>query len=385
MLALAVAMGIGRFSFTPIMPLMLEENIISLKNASWLASINYFGYLLGAIVCSLQFFLAKFFKFKNLNYSKIISFGLVTTCLLIVLMSLNFPLIWPILRFLSGFTTAIVFVLTSTWCLNQLSVLNAQNLGGIVYAGPGMGILISGITSSVLVQYKLNSQFNWVILGLLSLVITFLILPLFKTKESFPFSKKNELNIYSKLNSNFIVFIHTIAYGLAGFGYIITATFLPVFARISINNSIWADLFWPIFGVGATLGALISSKIPEKYDQKYVLAFCYLIQAFGIFFSNNNQTVMGYSIGSFLIGLPFTVITFYAMRFGRELNPKFSTSIIGILTTSFGICQILGPITTAYLVNNYESKVIAFEKSLNLAILSLVLGASLYIILAQKK
>ena len=52
--ALAVAMGIGRFAFTPLLPMMLTDGVIDLPHASWLASANYLGYFIGALLCTFQ-------------------------------------------------------------------------------------------------------------------------------------------------------------------------------------------------------------------------------------------------------------------------------------------------------------------------------------------
>src|SRR5213595_1894797 len=47
--ALAVAIGIGRFAFTPILPMMQEDSALSVAGAGWLASANYAGYFIGAL------------------------------------------------------------------------------------------------------------------------------------------------------------------------------------------------------------------------------------------------------------------------------------------------------------------------------------------------
>src|SRR5689334_6018773 len=49
--SLAVAMGIGRFAFTPLLPLMQQDAGLSLAQGSWLATANYLGYLAGAVIC----------------------------------------------------------------------------------------------------------------------------------------------------------------------------------------------------------------------------------------------------------------------------------------------------------------------------------------------
>src|SRR6201988_5200448 len=47
--ALAVARGIGRFAFTPLLPMMQEDFGVSVAQGGWLASANYLGYLVGAL------------------------------------------------------------------------------------------------------------------------------------------------------------------------------------------------------------------------------------------------------------------------------------------------------------------------------------------------
>ncbi|MGT2492795.1 YbfB/YjiJ family MFS transporter [Cupriavidus basilensis] len=69
---------------------------------------------------------------------------------------------------------------------------------------------------------------------------------------------------------------------MAGFGYIITATFLPVIARQAMPGSLWADLFWPIFGVGVIIGAFVASRVSTERDNHRLLAFTYAMQAIGV-------------------------------------------------------------------------------------------------------
>ena len=69
---------------------------------------------------------------------------------------------------------------------------------------------------------------------------------------------------------------------LAGFGYIVTATFLPVIAREALPGSPWLDLFWPIFGLGVIVGALLATRL--RVGRRPALRCsrgAYLIQARG--------------------------------------------------------------------------------------------------------
>ena len=148
MVALAVAMGIGRFAFTPLLPMMLADGVVDLAGASWLASANYLGYLLGALLCTLQPWLWRRFPgLPALSSPALVRAGLAATCLLTLGMALQLPALWPLLRFAAGVASAIVFIFTSGWCLAQLAQRDATALGGLVYTGPGGGIVVSGLVA----------------------------------------------------------------------------------------------------------------------------------------------------------------------------------------------------------------------------------------------
>ena len=170
-LSLAVAMGIGRFAFTPLMPMMLHDGLLDLASASWLASANYFGYLLGAILCTLQPTLWLQRGWPPLPVAPMVRTGLLLTCLLTALMSVEVPAAWPWLRFIAGIITAVAFVYTSTWCLGRLSRMNLPSAGGIVYAGPGVGIATSGLLASVMVQLGWHSRAGWIAFAVLAAVM----------------------------------------------------------------------------------------------------------------------------------------------------------------------------------------------------------------------
>ena len=76
--------------------------------------------------------------------------------------------------------------------------------------------------------------------------------------------------------------LFSLAYGLAGFGYIVTATFLPVIARQALPGSVWLDLFWPLFGLGVAGGALFTVRLPVRWDRRHLLMGCYAMQATGV-------------------------------------------------------------------------------------------------------
>ena len=383
MVSLAVAMGLGRFSFTPLLPMMLSDGVVDLPQASWLASVNYAGNLLGALLCMLQPWLwARFKWLPALAYTSLVRAGLVATALLTLAMALQFPGAWPLLRFAAGATSAMVFVYTSGWCLSRLARLGVPQLGGVIFVGPGAGIVVSGLFASAMVAWHWTAATAWLIFGVLALLLQAAVWRIFRGRDerlvaaqsphaaSAPGSRPSHGPVEMALL--------TLAYGLAGFGYIITATFLPVIARAALPGSGWLDMFWPIFGLGVMVGALLASRISPRRDFRVLLAACYFIPALGISASLLSPSLPGFAIGSLLLGLPFTAITFFAMQEVRRLRPATAASFMGLLTATYGVGQILGPPLVAVLIKHTGSPGAGFSLSLEIAASALLVGAALH-------
>jgi len=376
-LSLAVAMGIGRFAFTPLMPMMLHDGLLDLAGASWLASANYFGYLLGAMLCTFQPAIWSRLGLAPVRASLAVKIGLTLTCLLTAAMAFDVPAAWPWLRFAAGITTAVGFVYTSTWCLGHLARLNAPSAGGIVYAGPGVGITSSGLLAWLMVQLGWHAQTGWLTTALLAALLTALVWPVYRNDHGL----QPGGTAHAKQGSGGSVTEKaalTIAYGLAGFGYIITATFLPVIARTALPGSIWLDLFWPMLGFGVTCGALAASRIPSRIDQRLLLIGCYLMQALGVVIVIWLPTLAGFAIGSLLVGLPFTALTFFVMQIARRLHPQSPAAIIGLLSGAFAAGQIIGPPVAAAMLARAGDQATGFAWAIYIASASLLVGAATY-------
>ena len=386
MVALAVAMGIGRFAFTPILPMMLNDRVVDLPGASWLASANYLGYMLGALLCTLQPWIwARFRWLPLLAFSSLVRVGLIATGVLTLAMALQLPAVWPGLRFAAGMTSAVVFVYTSGWCLSQLSKRGVPAMGGFIYVGPGAGIVVSGLLASGMVAWHWTAAAAWLIFGVLAFGLSATVWRILRGEEerlvvrgtALSPAAANAVTVPRAQDAREMVLL-ALAYGLAGFGYIITATFLPVIARAALPGSAWLDLFWPIFGVGVMLGALVATRLPHGADFRVRLAVCYVLQALGIAASVWSPTLAGFAIGSLMLGMPFTAITFFAMQEVRRLRPANAASYIGLLTATYGVGQILGPPLVAFLIRRSANADAGFTLSLEIAASVLLLGAALY-------
>lgn len=386
LVSLAVAMGIGRFAFTPLLPMMLHDGVVDLPGASWLASANYLGYMLGALLCTLQPWLwARFKSLPLLDYVGLVRAGLAGVCALTLAMAWNMPVAWPALRFAAGIASSVVFVYTSGWCLSRLARLGVPAMGGIIYAGPGVGIVASGLLASVMVAWDWRAAAGWLVFGVLALALS---ATAWRTLRG---GDERLVRLAAPLpvaaggapapalhHGPAEMAVFTVAYSLAGFGYIITATFLPVIARAALPGSAWLDLFWPLFGLGVTVGALLATRLPPGKDFRLLLAGCYGLQALGIATSLWSPSLAGFALGSLLLGLPFTAISFFAMQEVRRLRPATAASFIGLLSAAYGVGQIVGPPMVAFLLRHSASAGAGFSLSLQIAASALLAGAGLY-------
>lgn len=383
LLALAVAMGVGRFAFTPLLPMMLHDGVVDLARGSWLATANYIGYLAGAIACTALPWLAPRL-YRRWGPAKLARAGLVATVVLTVAMALPAPASWPSLRFAAGVASAFVLLNVAAWCMVRLTVLGRPAMGGLIFAGPGLGIVLTGLVASAMVWLDWRAATGWMVFAALAVLWCLPIWPVMRGQADLAAPSAADVAAAPSAHaaqaggSPLARALHALGYGLAGLGYIVTATFLPVIARTALApGSPWPDLFWPMFGVGATIGAVLSARTPERWDRRWLLALCYLVQALGIALGLWLPTAAGFAAGSVLLGLPFLALVFYAMQAARRLWPASADSFMSLITAVYGLGQIIGPPITAWLLAAH-GQARGFTLGLSLAASALVLGAVVY-------
>ena len=346
MASLAAAMGIGRFAFTPLLPMMLYDGVVDIATGSWLATANYAGYLAGALL---------YMALPRLGWrggnAALVRGGLVATVLLTAALALPSPWVWPAMRFLAGVASAMVFLGTSNWCMGRLAHLGRPALAGLIYCGPGLGIVATGLPTSAMVAAGWNAAAGWSAFAVLATLLCVLVWPVVRGQEAAATGAAAPQALPPPPHPVAERALLAVAYGLAGLGYIVTATFLPVIARAALpGGSVWPDLFWPVFGAGVALGALLSTRIAPTRDRRWLLAGAYLLQAAAIGLPLLWPGRTGFALGSLLLGLPFTAITFFALQEARHQWPQAGAGFTGLLTALYGIGQIAGPPMAAALL-----------------------------------
>ncbi|GGM05355.1 YbfB/YjiJ family MFS transporter [Pseudomonas asuensis] len=330
LVALSVAMGIGRFALTPQLPHLIAEGQVDLTAAGLLAAANYLGYLVGA----LDAFFARRTRFRLIT-------GL-WLCVSLTLLSVWAEGFWPhaLLRFGAGLASAWVLVMVTGLSQGVAAQANKPRLGALVFAGPGVGIVLSGLLALVANLNGQNSATLWLIYGVVALVMTLAVLP------ALPQATVGHVATSNKPISPRMIRL-TAAYALVGMGYIVPATFLSQMATARFHGEWVADLFWPAFGLAAALGVVLASFRRQRpgSTRRWLIATLWL-QAAGVLLC----LLPGMSalfLGVLLCGGPFLAFMQLVMQHSRELAPETPHRNAGLLTAAFAGGQLLGPLLAA--------------------------------------
>jgi hypothetical protein len=246
--SLASAMGIGRFAFTPIFPLMQEAFGVTLDEGAWLATANYVGYLIGALVC--------FTLTPNSGTST--RWGLIAVALSTLAMAFTSTShVWILLRLIAGVASAFVLVGASAWALSHLALSQRSELAGWVFAGVGIGICFAGLVALTAGSYGGGSVSSapaqaWATLGAIALAIA--IGAWGRLYIAPPTSQVQQAIGAARLDRS--AWLLVACYGSFGFGYIIPATFIPAVARGLVNDPLVFGWAWPLFGLAAAISTV---------------------------------------------------------------------------------------------------------------------------------
>ena len=340
LVALAVAMGIGRFAFTPILPMMQEDAGVSIATGGWLASANYLGYLAGALSVI-------WWRFAAPTGIRI---GLATIGLSTLAMGLDHHLVvWLVLRALAGIASAWVLIYVSAWCLENLAALDRPALGNAVYAGVGAGIALAGGLCLWLMRAGAGSARAWIVLGVLSIVLSVGIWPVFRGSPKSPAAAADRPAdrgmIWDRESLRLVL-----CYGAFGFGYIIPATFLPVMAKQVIRDPAVFGWSWPLFGAAAMGSTLATAMLRSLVSIRRLWIASHLVMAFGVVLPVVWSGIAPIMLAALFVGGPFMVITMVGMQEARGVGGTRATGLMAALTSAFALGQIAGPVSVSLVV-----------------------------------
>jgi predicted MFS family arabinose efflux permease len=358
LVALAVAMGIGRFAFTPLLPMMQHDHGLTLAQGGWLASSNYAGYLVGALYAMRSQLRPHVAILASLALISLSTLAAAFTSRMDVLLAL---------RFVPGFASALVLVYVSAWSIDLLAKARRAELGALVFSGVGAGIVCAGLLCLVLVSISAASESAWIALGAIALAASAAIAPtVWRTREA---GREDSKAAFSGSFARHWRLIY--AQAAFGFGYIIPATFLPVMAKQALGDTPLFGWAWPVFGAAAAASTLLYARVARHFSVRGAWATSLLVMAAGVGCPVVVPGIAGIVVAAIAVGSTFMVGTMLAMQEARRAAGEGARSLMGAMTTAFALGQIAGPLVAAAATRHHAG----FGAVLVIAALPLLLAA----------
>ena len=395
---LAVVMGFGRFLFTATLPDIMTQLSLTTVIAGWLASVNYSGYFIGALIAM--------FVPQRLTWQMLIAWtavSIVTTMLLVVPnLSLNS---WYVIRLLSGIASGVAMILSSSLVIQSFSHERRSVLSALHYAGIGVGISASAILTWWLLTLGYHFDIIWLVAGIISLPLLWLlytIRPQNLISPDLSSSKLSSFNLQSSkqeaaelghsnqrlsIQQTYLNFKRSLyeaaaghskaiallsaSYVLAGFGYITSATFLPVMATQRLTTQSYAGLLiWLVVGIFAMLSNPIWGALAKRIGETKTLMGLTLLQAFGMCLPIWFDGAIGLYGNAVILGLTFVGMVSMTLNLIKNINPAYSNLLIGLATLAYAIGQFIGPLVTVALAGKQDN----FNAGLLVAASGLLIG-----------
>lgn len=341
--AIIVGIGVSRFAFTSLIPSMLE-NYLDITFAGILASLNFAGYLTGSI---LSIFI------KDINQKVILfRFGLVLAVLTTFVLGFSTnETYWIIARIIAGFAGAMALVVGSAIVMTKLQIENKTKAMGIHFSGIGFSIL----TTDLINRYVLNTGNSWedawkvlAIFGTILSIYSIYILSFDKKVKQNIVKHKFDTSIFT-----IFVILLIMAYFTEGVGFVVQGTFLPDIINNLPGLSGYGNLTWTLVGLAGIPSCIIWMRLAHKYRSVNIIIIALLIQMVGILIPTFTSNIYLNLLSGIFYGGTFVGLVALFMNLGGQLAKHNPVVLMGALTTSYGIGQVIAPLYSVYLIEKF--------------------------------
>jgi predicted MFS family arabinose efflux permease len=364
--ALVIGIGVGRFAYTPLLPSLQQAAGIGNDIAGLLAALNYAGYLAGALgTAAMPRHWSRVGLFRLALIASIVSTAMMALAPNVAL--------WAASRLIAGVASAGVLVLAADIVVRHLHQHRRPALIGAHFAGVGVGVAMTGLVTALL-DGRGGWAGDWIVLSVLCVVLAplcwrWLVLP---AGDAAPLPAGSGASGAAG-HASFPVTILALAYFCEGAGYIVTGTFLVAIIKTMPDLADMAAHFWIVVGLAAAPSAILWSRIGQRIGLLPALFLGHVVQAVGVVLPVVSAHPISVLVAAILFGATFVGITALVVAFAGRSAGANPTRMIGALTASFSLGQIVGPIVAGLLAEGGQG----FALPLELAAATIMLGAAL--------
>jgi len=338
MLALITAMGIGRFVYTPILPFMVTELGLSKADAGLIASANFLGYLVGALAAASS-------RLPGSQLSWFFSALAVSATSTMVMAIPDGIIAFLAWRFIGGVASAFVLVFSSVLILDRLETLGKPALSAVHFAGVGCGIALSAILVSSASIGENHWRDLWLVSGAAAVICA--LLAFWLVPKERVVARSGDTPLKSEADPRLKYFI--VAYGLFGFGYVITATFISDLVRNSDSLQPIEPYIWLAVGIGAIPSVWFWTAVGRRWGNDLSFAIALVVEAVSVALSVLSDIPVLIVVAALLLGATFMGITALGLINARLLSRGDPRRMLALMTAAFGFGQMIGPSFAGYI------------------------------------
>lgn len=369
--SLIVTAGVARFSYTSLLPIMQSDAGLSEVGGGWLATINYLGYLVGVLIVA---------NLNNLNikyqlYRCYLIFAVITTAA----MSLTTDIyLWAILRFISGVCTSAGFIIASGLVLKWLVNQKKRAELGIHFSGIGISIFLAALFVEILMQLSVNWENQWLFLALMA---TAFAIPawIWMPHPSLKIAPGEHKKALDMPPTKVFTWIIMAAYFCAGYGYVVSATFIVDIVEGLPSLSGHGQQVFIVLGLAATPAVILWDRLARRLGYLKTLLLAYLVQVIGIILPAISENLVTIAISAVLFGASFVACVSLVLTMAGHFFPSNPAKFMGKMTLAYGMAQIIAPALTGLLASSLGN----YDIGLYVSSIIMLIGAVLVIWLIQ--
>lgn len=357
--ALVLTVGLARFAYTPLLPVMRLDAGLTAAAGGWLATFNYLGYLAGTVLVARVGDMQLKFRFYRIG----LVLAVVSTGLMGTTTDMAF---WGVLRFVAGLSSTAGLLLASGLVLNWLLAHQRRPQLGLHFAGLGVGIAVSGLAAAAMAD-QLASSRQWIALGTLAAV--FLIPAWAWMPPPAAISSTTGANAPPPPGRRWR-WLLIASYFCAGVGFVVSATFIvailvqtPAFA----GHGSWV---WMLVGLTAIPSTFAWDRLSNRLGLIRALMLAYALQATSFVLPLLDGGLWAGAASAVLFGLTFAGIVSLTLTVVGRHYPHNPAKAMATLTLSYGVAQIIAPAIAGTLARDSGS----YQGALVLAAIMMVIG-----------
>lgn len=357
--ALVLTVGLARFAYTPLLPLMRVDAGLSAAQGGWLATFNYLGYLLGTLLVARVGDMRQKFHFYRV--------GLVLAVLATGLMGLTTtPWLWSLLRFVAGLSSTAGLLLASGLVLNWLLAQGLRPRLGLHFAGLGLGIAVSGLATAALAGHA-SSSGQWIWLAALGLLF---MVPAWAWMPAPAAASAQATGTAPTPPGRRWRYLLVAAYFCAGFGFVVSATFIVAILEQTAVFDGHGSAVWVLVGLAAVPSTFGWDRLAARLGLIRALMLAFALQAVSFVLPLLDDGLLAGLGSAVLFGLTFAGIVSLTLTVVGRHYPRNPAKAMANLTLSYGVAQILAPALAGTLARDSGS----YQASLLLAAVIMAIG-----------